>query len=83
GCSHAGICNIIDHAKQICKENKIYILLGGFHLFNNDITDKTIEFIKKQDIKYLYPAHCLNSYAFSEFKKIGGERIHTLQILNF
>ena len=83
GCSHAGICNIIAYAKQVCKENKIYLLLGGFHLFNKKITDKTIEFIKKQKIEHTYPAHCLDDYAFSEFKKIGGKRIHTLQKIEF
>lgn len=79
GCSHSGICNIIEYAKYICKQNTIYALLGGFHLFNKDIIDKTIEFIKKENITYIHPGHCLNEYAFSEFEKIGGKRIHTFQ----
>ena len=65
GCSHAGICNIVEYAKHICKENKICVLLGGFHLFNKEITDKTIEFIKEQKIEQIYPLHCLDEYAFS------------------
>lgn len=82
GCSHAGICNIIEYAKQVCNDDRIYVLLGGFHLFDPGITDKTIKFIKKQGINRLYPAHCLTDYAFSEFKKIGGKRIHTKEVLS-
>ena len=83
GCSHAGICNIIEYAREICNEDRIYAVLGGFHLFNKEATDKTIEFIKNQGIEKIYPAHCLNQYAFAEFKKIGGERINTFQELVF
>ncbi len=82
GCSHAGLCNIIEYAKQVCKEEKIYALLGGFHLFEKEITDKTIEFIKKQKIAHIYPGHCLSDYAFFEFKKIGAKRFHTKDVLN-
>ena len=83
GCSHSGICNIIEYSKEVCKENNIYVLLGGFHLFDKEVTDKTVEFIKKQTLEKIYPAHCLNNYAFSKILKIGGKRIHTLQTLHF
>lgn len=83
GCSHSGICNIIEYAKEVCNENKVHAVLGGFHLFNKETTDKTIEYLKNQSIEEIYPAHCLNEYAFSEFKKIGAKRIHTLQELTF
>lgn len=33
GCSHSGICNIIEYAKSVCNDNRIYGVLGGFHLF--------------------------------------------------
>ena len=83
GCSHSGICNIIEYAKKVCNENKIYVLMGGFHLFNREVADKTIEFIKDQNIEQIYPAHCLDNYAFSKFKEIGGKRIRTLHKLTF
>ncbi|MBU0758084.1 MAG: MBL fold metallo-hydrolase [Nanoarchaeota archaeon] len=79
GCSHSGICNIIDYAKKTCNEEKIYSVIGGFHLFNKEHADKTIEFFGKLSIEKLYPMHCLNEYAFSEFKKIGGIRLKTLE----
>ena len=36
GCSHAGICNIINYAKQVCGDERIIGVLGGFHLFEED-----------------------------------------------
>jgi len=32
GCSHAGICNIIDYAKIVCKDSRVLDVIGGFHL---------------------------------------------------
>ena len=40
GCAHAGICNTIEHAKNICGDERIVDVIGGFHLLeprqNND-----------------------------------------------
>lgn len=59
GCSHAGICNIIQYAKQITGCNKVCGLLGGLHLFElDDRSQKTIDFLAKEQIKNLYPCHC-------------------------
>jgi len=81
GCSHSGICNIINYAKKVCNEERVYSVIGGFHLFNKEQTDKTVEFIRKLNVEKLYPMHCLNEYAFSEFEKIGGKRLHTLETI--
>jgi 7,8-dihydropterin-6-yl-methyl-4-(beta-D-ribofuranosyl)aminobenzene 5'-phosphate synthase len=32
GCSHAGICNIVEHAKKITGETRILDIIGGLHL---------------------------------------------------
>jgi len=32
GCSHAGICNITEYAREVCGEEKIHDIVGGFHL---------------------------------------------------
>ena len=48
GCSHSGICNIIEYAKKVCNDNRIYGVLGGFHLFDVDERlEKTINHFKK------------------------------------
>lgn len=59
GCSHAGICNIIDYARKVCKEDRVLGVIGGFHLFKADErTKKTAEFLRDNNIERLYPCHC-------------------------
>lgn len=61
GCSHSGICNIIEYAKKVCKENKIYGVIGGFHLFDlNKKLEKTISYFKENSLKEIYPCHCVS-----------------------
>ena len=35
GCSHSGICNIIEHAKKVCGEERILDIIGGLHLMSD------------------------------------------------
>lgn len=59
GCSHSGICNIIEYAKKVLDDNRVLGVIGGFHLFKvNDRVNKTIEYLKQSNIKDLYPCHC-------------------------
>lgn len=81
GCSHSGICNIIEYAKLICNDNRVYSILGGLHLFENNLIEKTINYLKTQNIKFIYAAHCLSDFGFQEFAKIGGIRLKTLEKL--
>lgn len=83
GCGHSGICNSIDYAKKVTGEKKILAVIGGFHLFDNQKTDKTIDYFKKHKLDRVYPMHCFDTYAFSEFKKIGAKRLMTLESVTF
>lgn len=59
GCSHSGICNIIEYAKNITGINRVVSVIGGFHLLkDNNMVDKTIEYFKENNIRELYPCHC-------------------------
>ncbi|MFC0225499.1 MBL fold metallo-hydrolase [Serratia aquatilis] len=60
GCSHAGICNIIDYAKQVTGETRIAAVIGGFHLQNADeeTLSKTGDYLKHLAPETLYPCHC-------------------------
>lgn len=70
GCSHSGICNIIEYAKKVCNDTRIYGVIGGFHLFDtNERLEKTIEYLKDNDIKLLYPCHCVSLNAKIEMAK--------------
>jgi 7,8-dihydropterin-6-yl-methyl-4-(beta-D-ribofuranosyl)aminobenzene 5'-phosphate synthase len=71
GCSHAGICNIIEYSKQICRETKIIDVVGGFHLLDvkKGIMSKTIEYLESCEIKCLHPCHCTDLQAKIELGK--------------
>ncbi len=59
GCSHAGICNIIEYAKKLTGVEQVQSVLGGFHLFQVDERAKaTISYLKEENIPELYPCHC-------------------------
>ena len=68
GCSHSGICNIIEYAKKVCKTQKVIGVLGGFHLIDDDERlYKTIEYFHKNKINSVYPCHCTSLFAKSKF----------------
>ncbi len=59
GCSHAGICNIIDYGRKVCNNREIKGVIGGFHLMQeNEQVKKTIAYLEKNQIHNLYPCHC-------------------------
>lgn len=67
GCSHSGICNIIEYAKQVCGVNKIRGVIGGFHLFEvSPQLMATICYFRENQIKELYPCHCVSFAAKAE-----------------
>jgi len=65
GCSHSGICNIIDYAKKVCNESKIVDIIGGLHLLKteNQYMSKTLNYLKSCDIAKMHPCHCTDLQA--------------------
>ncbi len=62
GCSHAGICNIIDYAQKICKNRRVIEVIGGFHLLqpSKQQLEMTIDFFKKLNIPEIHACHCVD-----------------------
>jgi 7,8-dihydropterin-6-yl-methyl-4-(beta-D-ribofuranosyl)aminobenzene 5'-phosphate synthase len=60
GCSHAGICNIVDQAMTICGNNHIIEIIGGLHLLKPSQTrlKKTGEYLQRLQLKSLHACHC-------------------------
>jgi len=70
GCSHSGICNIVEYAKQVCKDNRVLGIIGGFHLFEvSEQLNRTINYLKENNIKELYPCHCTSFIVKAEIHK--------------
>jgi len=72
GCSHSGICNIIEYAKKVCKDDRILDVIGGLHLMdtNADRLNKTCEYFKKLNLKNLHMCHCTDFKAKQMLAKI-------------
>lgn len=60
GCSHSGICNIVDTAKSICKDDRILDIIGGFHLLSpsEETLQGTLDFFQKLNPVQLHACHC-------------------------
>lgn len=59
GCSHSGICNIAEYAKQVCGDQRIAGIIGGFHLFEEgERLEGTIHYFLENQVEKLYPCHC-------------------------
>lgn len=70
GCSHSGVCNIIEYAKQVCGDERIQGVIGGFHLFDvSPQVTRTIDYLNKNKIKELYPCHCVSFAVKAEIHK--------------
>lgn len=70
GCSHSGICNIIEYAKKVCNEKHVLGVIGGFHLFHTDNQlMHTINYMKTLNMECIYPCHCVSLDVKSKFKQ--------------
>lgn len=60
GCSHSGICNIIEYAKKVCKEERIVDVIGGFHLLNpsEELMSNTVSYFKQLSVNHIHAGHC-------------------------
>jgi len=70
GCAHSGICNLTAHAIKVTGINKVHLVIGGFHLQNDDlVTQKTIEWMKFMNVEQVVPSHCTGFSAQAAFYK--------------
>ncbi|MBD3362365.1 MBL fold metallo-hydrolase [Candidatus Dojkabacteria bacterium] len=72
GCSHAGICNIVEYAKEICEKEKVIDVVGGFHLM--DPTENqmkgALSYFEKLNAQELHACHCVDLQSKIELAKV-------------
>ncbi|MCQ5376665.1 MAG: MBL fold metallo-hydrolase [Candidatus Methanomethylicia archaeon] len=77
GCAHSGIANTVKQAKIMTGEEKVYAIIGGFHL--NDASDrrmgKTIDALKEANPEVLIPCHCTGFSATNEIINAFGAKV--------
>ncbi len=85
GCGHSGVVNTLEHAKKVTGENRIYGVMGGFHLKEiNRQTKETIDYLKKNEVKHIFPSHCTALPALSTFySEFGCKQVRTGDVYNF
>lgn len=70
GCAHPGIVNIV---KKACKlvQNKVYLVLGGFHLmaYSESEVKKIIKELKQIGVEKIAPSHCTGGRAIELFRE--------------
>ncbi len=74
GCSHQGIVDILNKAKEILDRN-IYLVFGGFHLLNHsdDQMQGIIESFREIGVKKCGATHCTGDHQIELFREAFGE----------
>ncbi|MFO7814338.1 MAG: MBL fold metallo-hydrolase [Halanaerobiales bacterium] len=72
GCSHSGICNIVEQAKRVTDVDNVVDIIGGLHLMEPDKTkmEKTKQFIKDLNLDELHACHCTDLKSKIELSNI-------------
>lgn len=73
GCSHSGICNIVEQAKEICQEDRVLSVIGGLHLRkpSAEQLNGTIAYLRKTNVRELYACHCTDQASRIALAQLG------------
>jgi 7,8-dihydropterin-6-yl-methyl-4-(beta-D-ribofuranosyl)aminobenzene 5'-phosphate synthase len=72
GCAHSGIVNTVNYAKEVTGVDKVFAIMGGFHLTGDlfkETIPPTVEALKKLNPQYIVPTHCTGRKAAMEVEK--------------
>jgi 7,8-dihydropterin-6-yl-methyl-4-(beta-D-ribofuranosyl)aminobenzene 5'-phosphate synthase len=71
GCAHRGIVNAVKQAQKLTGIEKVYAVMGGFHLTNAkaEVIQQTVAGIKAMNPEYIVPTHCTGFEAISAFAR--------------
>ncbi len=72
GCSHAGICNIVEYARKVCGDDRVVDIIGGFHLLNpgTEQLQATMEYMKGLHPTSVHACHCTDLHSKIELSKV-------------
>ncbi len=85
GCAHAGICNTVEQAIAVTGVDRVFSVMGGFHLLDRgEVTVKTVEYFQEKGLNSIYPCHCSVFSAMSYiYEKMPYYRIKTGDVIEF
>ncbi|MFO8235848.1 MAG: hypothetical protein R6U04_10645 [Bacteroidales bacterium] len=65
GCAHPGIAGIVKRAKEMMKEDKVYLVVGGFHRPPISVVKK----FREIGVEKVAPSHCTGNPVRNAFAK--------------
>ena len=77
-CSHAGVVNVLTHARSTFPDTALYAVMGGFHLSGpgpEKIIPETVQGLKAFDLQMIVPAHCTGWRAVTALVDTFGEQV--------
>jgi len=71
GCAHPGILKIVEKVKNMYPQERLYCVLGGFHLMESDrrAIEIVVENFRKMNVMKVGPTHCSGEEAEGIFRK--------------
>ena len=76
-CSHAGIVNVLHHARRCCPDVKLHAAMGGFHQsgVTEAIIPETVRDLGGFGLDLIIPAHCTGWRALNALERAYGEKM--------
>jgi 7,8-dihydropterin-6-yl-methyl-4-(beta-D-ribofuranosyl)aminobenzene 5'-phosphate synthase len=76
-CSHAGLINVLTHARSVFPSVPLYGAMGGLHLsgINEAVIPQTVADLKTFGLKLLAPGHCTGWRALSQMAREFGNEL--------
>jgi 7,8-dihydropterin-6-yl-methyl-4-(beta-D-ribofuranosyl)aminobenzene 5'-phosphate synthase len=81
-CSHAGLVNVLLHAREVFSNVKLYGVAGGLHLSGatEKIIPQTVEDLRQFDLQLIAAGHCTGWRALSAMAVTFGEELVPLAV---
>ncbi|WP_214084091.1 MBL fold metallo-hydrolase [Methanoculleus sp.] len=76
GCSYAGICSIVEQAREVCGEDRVADVIGGFHLLDAppEQMQGILDYFAGVQPAALHPCHCTDLAAKIALSKVADVR---------
>jgi 7,8-dihydropterin-6-yl-methyl-4-(beta-D-ribofuranosyl)aminobenzene 5'-phosphate synthase len=76
-CSHAGVINVLSHARAVFPSVPLYGVMGGLHLSGSTekIIPDTVTDLKRFDLMLVAPGHCTGWRALSAMARELGDEL--------
>ena len=81
-CSHAGLVNVLTHARSVFPEVDLYGVVGGLHLSGatEKIIPQTVDDLRQFDLQLIAPGHCTGWRALNALSAVFGDELVPLAV---